>query len=185
MSTDRPDGLEVLRAFVNTYEVDQGRDAVGNPGALAAWLVEHSLLAEGEPVDGAGHRRALRLREAVRRLGMANHDGVPDPAAAEEVDALARGCGLVVHLGENGVAALAAAGSGIDAALARLLAILYTATVDGTWPRFKVCRNDTCRWAFYDRSKNRSGRFCGTACGNAVNARAYRRRRARGPAATG
>jgi len=184
MSTDRLGGLEALRAFVNTYEVDQGRDAVGNPGALAAWLVEHSLLAEGEPVDGAGHRRALRLREAVRRLGMANHDGVPDPAAAEEVDALARGCGLVVRLGEDG-AALEAAGSGIDAALARLLAILYTATVDGTWPRFKVCRNDTCRWAFYDRSKNRSGRFCGTACGNAVNARAYRRRRAGGPAAAG
>ena len=183
MSIDHLHGLEVLRAFVNTYEVDQGRDAVGNPGALAAWLVEHSLLAESEPVDRAGHRRALRLREAVRRLGMANHDGVPDPAAAEEVDALARGCGLVVHLGENGVAALAAAGSGIDAALARLLAILYTATVDGTWPRFKVCRNDTCRWAFYDRSKNRSGRFCGTACGNAVAARAYRRRKGAGQAA--
>jgi predicted RNA-binding Zn ribbon-like protein len=69
-------------------------------------------------------------------------------------------------------------------ALARLLAILYTATVAGTWTRFKICRNDTCRWAFYDRSKNRSGRFCGTACGNAVSARAYRRRKGAGSAAT-
>jgi len=174
--------LETLRAFVNTYDPDAG-DLVESPEALRAWLVEHSLLAEGEPVDGAGHRRALRLREAVRRLGTANHGGVPDPAAAEEVDALTRGCGLVVRLGEDGVAALEAAGSGIDAALARLLAILYTATVDGTWPRFKVCRNDTCRGAFYDRSKNRSGRFCGTTCGNAVAARAYRRRKGAGSAA--
>jgi predicted RNA-binding Zn ribbon-like protein len=169
--------LETLRAFVNTYDPDVG-DLVASPEALQTWLVEHSLLAEGQPVDGAGHRRALRLREAVRRLGMANHDGVPDPAAAEEADALARGCGLVVRLGEQGVASLEAAGRGIDAALARLLAILYTATVNGTWARFKVCRNENCRWAFYDRSKNRSGRFCGTACGNAVNARAYRRRKA-------
>jgi len=50
---------------------------------------------------------------------------------------------------------LEAAGRGIDAALAPS-GILYTATVDGTWSRFKVCGNDTCRWAFYDRSKNRS-----------------------------
>ena len=85
---------------------------------------------------------------------------------------------LVVRLGASGVAGLEAAGQGVDAALARLLAILYAATVDGTWQRFKVCGNDTCRWAFYDRSKNRSGLFCGTACGNAVHARAYRRRRA-------
>ena len=175
-------GLETLRAFVNTYNPDAG-DLVGSPEALRAWLVGQSLLAEGEPVDRAGHRRALRLREAVRRLGMANHDGVPDPAALEEVDALGRTCGLVVRLREDGTAALEAAGRGVDAALARLLAILYTATVDGTWARFKVCRNDTCRWAFYDRSKNRSGRFCGTACGNAVAARAYRRRKGAGSAA--
>jgi predicted RNA-binding Zn ribbon-like protein len=87
---------------------------------------------------------------------------------------------LLVLLGEEGRARLAAAGQGIAGALARLLAIVYTATADGTWPRFKVCGNDTCRWAFYDHSKNQSGLFCGTACGNAVHARAYRRRRAAG-----
>ena len=78
---------------------------------------------------------------------------------------------------------LEAAGRGVDAARARLLAILYTATVDGTWERFKICGNDTCRWAFYDPPKTRSGRFCGTACGNAVAARAYRRRRGAGQTA--
>ena len=178
MSGFAPGGLETLRAFVNTYEPDQGCDDIGDPAALRAWLVEHALLDAGEVVDAVGHRRALRLREAVRRLGRANHDGVPDPAAAGEADALAGECRLVVRLGEDGVAGLEAADRGIDAALARLLAILYTATVDGTWPRFKVCGNDTCQWAFYDQSKNRSGRFCGTGCGNAVNARAYRRRKA-------
>ena len=183
MSGDPPRGLELLRGFVNTWEADQGRDAVGDPAALQSWLQEQGLLEAGEAVDGAGHRRALRLREAVRRLGVANHDGVADPVAAEELDALAAGCGLVVRLRGDGGAMLEAAGRGVDAALARLLAALYTATVDGTWERFKICGNDTCRWAFYDRSKNRSGRFCGTSCGNAVAARAYRRRKGAGQAA--
>jgi predicted RNA-binding Zn ribbon-like protein len=185
MSRDAPGNLETLRAFVNTAELDAGRDAVSTPEALGAWLVDHGLLAPGETVDGAGHRRALRLREALRRLGEANHDGRPDQAASQEVDGVAREAPLVVRLGEGGVAGLEAAGQGVDAALARLLAILYTATAAGTWPRFKVCGNDTCRWAFYDQSKNQSGLFCGTACGNAVHARAYRRRKAAGSVPVG
>lgn len=184
MSGDRPRGLELLRAFVNTYDPDSG-DVAASPEGLRAWLVGHGLLAPGEELDGVGHGRALRLREGVRRLGVANHDGVIDAAANQEVDALAAECGLAVRLRESGEVVLEAVGSGIDAALARLLAILYTATVDGTWERFKVCGNDTCRWAFYDRSRNRSGRFCSTACGNAVAARAYRRRKGAAATATG
>ncbi|MBM3695929.1 MAG: CGNR zinc finger domain-containing protein [Actinobacteria bacterium] len=180
MSREAPRDLETLRAFVNTVELDSRRDTARTPETLRVWLVEHGLLEPGETVDGAGHRRALRFREALRRLGEANHDRRVDLAASEEVDAVGQGATLVVRLGEDGAARLAAAGRGVDGALARLLAILYTATADGTWPRFKVCRNDTCRWAFYDRSKNQSGLFCGTACGNAVHARAYRRRRSAG-----
>ncbi len=178
MSREAPGDLETLRAFVNTAELDTGCDAVATPEALGGWLAEHGLLSPGETVDDAGHRRALRLRAALRRLGEANHEGRADAAASEEVDAVAREAPLVVRLGASGVAGLEAAGQGANAALARLLAILYGATAAGTWPRFKVCRNDTCRWAFYDQSKNQSGLFCGTACGNAVHARAYRRRRA-------
>jgi predicted RNA-binding Zn ribbon-like protein len=185
MSREAPGDLETLRAFVNTAEFDTGRDALATPEAMQVWLGEHGLLSPEETVDGAGHRRALRLREALRRLGQANHDGRPDPAASEEVDAVAREAPLVVCLGEGGIAGLHAAGRGANAALARLLAILYTATAAGTWPRFKVCGNDTCRWAFYDQSKNQSGLFCGTACGNAVHARAYRRRKATGAISAG
>jgi predicted RNA-binding Zn ribbon-like protein len=40
-------------------------------------------------------------------------------------------------------------------------------------------------WAFYDRSKNRSGHWCSMrVCGNRAKARQFReRRRAEGPAA--
>lgn len=177
MSGEAPGDLETLRAFVNTHEEDSGQDAIADPEALRSWLVAHGLLDPGVTVDAAGVRRARRWREALRRLGLANHDGVPDAAAAEEVDDLLRQCGLVVRVGGDGGARLEAAGPGLDTALGRLAAAFYRATIDGTWARFKVCSNDTCRWAFYDHSRNHSGRFCGTACSNMVSARAYRRRR--------
>jgi len=53
-----------------------------------------------------------------------------------------------------------------------------TAIADGSWARLKVCRSDSCRWAFYDASKNRSGAWCTMAvCGNRNKVRAYQRRR--------
>jgi predicted RNA-binding Zn ribbon-like protein len=50
---------------------------------------------------------------------------------------------------------------------------------EGTWARMKACHNDDCRWAFYDHSRNRSGRWCQMeTCGTEVKMRAYRRRQA-------
>jgi predicted RNA-binding Zn ribbon-like protein len=180
-----PGGLELLQAFINTVDPDTGVDSFADRDGLTGWLRSRGLLAEVEEADGEDLHRALRLRAALRRLAAANHEGLADPGAGQEVDAVAGQSGLVVRFGEAGTAHLEAEGKGIGGALARLLAALYTATVDGTWSRLKVCRNDACGWAFYDRSKNRSGRFCGTGCGNAVNARAYRRRRAAASAADG
>jgi predicted RNA-binding Zn ribbon-like protein len=65
----------------------------------------------------------------------------------------------------------------VDAALAELLATVTTAAADGSWQRLKACADDGCRWAFYDTSRNRSGRWCSMAvCGNQQKARAYRER---------
>jgi predicted RNA-binding Zn ribbon-like protein len=47
----------------------------------------------------------------------------------------------------------------------------------GNWNRLKVCSNDACQRAFYDASRNRSGRWCSMAtCGNRMKGRAYRQR---------
>jgi predicted RNA-binding Zn ribbon-like protein len=47
----------------------------------------------------------------------------------------------------------------------------------GNWNRLKVCSNDACQRAFYDSSRNRSGRWCSMAtCGNRMKGRAYRQR---------
>lgn len=50
--------------------------------------------------------------------------------------------------------------------------------VSGSWPRLRLCRNEDCHWAFFDRSKNGSRVWCSMgACGARAKARAYRERR--------
>jgi CGNR zinc finger protein/putative stress-induced transcription regulator len=66
---------------------------------------------------------------------------------------------------------------GVDGAIARLMAIVAVAVEHGDWARLKACPAENCFWAFYDRSKNRSGRWCKMeVCGNVEKARAFRER---------
>ena len=122
--------------------------------------------------------RALDVREGLRALLMA-HNGEPlDRALVERLDRVARRVQVHVCFGEDAEPELVADSGGVDGALARLLAIVATAAEQGTWERLKACPRDCCMWAFYDRSKNRSGRWCSMdSCGNVEKARAFRERR--------
>ena len=52
-------------------------------------------------------------------------------------------------------------------ALGAIAAAAVALTVDGRWDRLKICPADDCRWAFYDRSKNRFRHWCSMAeCGS-------------------
>jgi predicted RNA-binding Zn ribbon-like protein len=58
-----------------------------------------------------------------------------------------------------------------------VLAAAGTAMLDGSWARLKACAGPECEWAFYDRSRNRSGLWCDMAvCGSRHKVRAYRSR---------
>jgi predicted RNA-binding Zn ribbon-like protein len=176
-----PDQLDHIRVFVNTFDIETRDDQLADPAALSAWLQDRDLLADGDTaLSDADVRQARSLREALRKLLLA-HNGAPlDPAAVDEVNAAAKSAELVVRFDEHGHADLAPVRPGIDGALGRLLAVVYRAMADGTWERLKACRDDTCEWAFYDWSKNRSGAWCDMAvCGNRAKARAYRERRPR------
>jgi predicted RNA-binding Zn ribbon-like protein len=164
VSQEAPGRLEVVRAFVNSVDLEEDEEQLDSPEALGTWLAERELLGPGERPTAGDLERAVALREALRQLLLAHHaaDDEPDPAAVETVEAP----------GEEGT----------DGALGRLLAIVAEAQADGTWSRLKACPWDTCRWAFYDHSRNRSGVWCNMAvCGNRAKAQAYRQRR-RGPA---
>jgi predicted RNA-binding Zn ribbon-like protein len=173
-----PGPLALVQAFVNTYDVAPHRDELHSPEALRAWLVEHGLLHDGEPLGEADLHRALEAREALRAILEANNGATVDAGAAATLNRIADGAHLRMQFERDGHARLAPAAGGVDAALGRLLAIVYTAMAEGTWARLKVCRNEACRWAFYDYSKNRSGAWCTMAvCGSRAKARTYRQRR--------
>jgi predicted RNA-binding Zn ribbon-like protein len=63
-------------------------------------------------------------------------------------------------------------------ALGAIAAAAVPLTVDGRWDRLKICPADDCRWAFYDRSKNRFRHWCSMAeCGVRAKSRAFRARK--------
>jgi predicted RNA-binding Zn ribbon-like protein len=186
VSQEAPGRLEVVRAFVNSRDLEEGSEQLDSPAALSAWLAERELLGD-EPVrvSGADLERAIALREGLRELLLAHHGGhEADASAAPIVEEAARRARLEVRFAPDGVARLEPARGGVDGALGRLLAIVAAAQADGKWERLKACPWETCHWAFYDHSRNRSGVWCNMAvCGNRAKAQAFRQRR-RGAAAT-
>ena len=151
------------------------------PGDNAPGSSAHDSLS-ASPAD---LRRAIDLREALRAVLLANNDGeAPGPAAVAVLNRIAERTKLVTHFDERGTAALEPVSGGVDGALGRLLAIVHDAMETGDWRRLKACRNDTCLWAFYDTSKNRSRHWCSMdSCGSQVKARTYRQRKKVGPPA--
>jgi predicted RNA-binding Zn ribbon-like protein len=172
-----PHGLDLVIDFVNTLDVEEDSDALNSPGLLAAWLAERGLLRAETTLTRAERGRAIDLRESLRAL-MAEHNGAAGQAsAAAELESVARRGDLGVHFGEDGGVTLAAGAAGFDGALARLLIPVADAREDGSWRRVKACRAGDCSWAFFDRSRNRSGVWCDMAvCGNRTKVRAYRER---------
>jgi predicted RNA-binding Zn ribbon-like protein len=173
-----PGALDLIRSFVNTNDRADGRDRFDRPDGVTGWLVEHGLPGADAIIGEADVRRVVAVREALRDLLLANNEGgLPDAGAIRVLTAAGRRTRVAPVFAADGSARLAAAGRGVDAAIGHLLSIVVAAMENGTWPRLKACRNDTCRWAFYDHSKNRSGAWCTmSVCGSQVKARTYRRR---------
>jgi predicted RNA-binding Zn ribbon-like protein len=175
-----PGDLELVRAFVNSVDLERGDERFDTPAALGAWLVEQRLAAAGVRVTPADLRQALELREALRALLVAHNDGPPAPAqASQTLDAAVCRARVRLRFDDAVTAALEPEAGGVDGALGRLLAIVHDSIAMRTWSRLKACRDTGCEWAFYDNTKNRSGAWCSmSVCGNRAKARAYRDRRA-------
>lgn len=168
-----PGPLRLVQEFVNTLDVEDGRDLLADRESLGAWSREQGLAAPDPAPDGRDVATAIELREALRALLRANAGGAPAADAAALVNRMSAGAPVRVEVGPEGAAALH--GSGLVAAV---LAAAGTAMLDGTWQRLKACVDPGCGWAFYDRSRNRSGQWCDMAvCGSRHKVRAYRARR--------
>jgi predicted RNA-binding Zn ribbon-like protein len=176
-----PGDLRLVQALVNSSEPDVGREDLPDAATAGRWLVEQGLLTEGEAgtVTEGDRDRLITLREALRDV-LSVHAGcecdVGDATAV--LDTESSRVPLQVRIGGDGSVALAPARSGIDGAVARLLAAIASASIEGTWRRLKACRDMTCGYAFYDSSRNASSAWCSMAvCGNRAKARRHRERR--------
>lgn len=175
--TAAPGGLEAVIAFVNTVDLESGKDALRSPGALRDTLVELCILEPDVEPDAQDLARAREVREAIRVLLERNCGHECDVAAIATLNEAAGRSTLQLRFDTDGDSKLVPCGGGVDAAIGTLLGVVFTSMADGTWDRMKACHRDSCRWAFYDRSKNRSRSWCSMdVCGNKEKAKAYRAR---------
>ncbi|GGV03486.1 hypothetical protein GCM10010182_21860 [Actinomadura cremea] len=191
MADAHADPALLLRDFVNTLNIDAGTEGLATPADLTGWLAGRGLVPAGTAASDGDLGTAIDLREGLRAAMLGNHGrgtagggpGAPE-LPAELEDALGT-LPLRVTLAAGPRPSLRPAGEPGTAAagLAGIAAAIAGAAADGTWPRLKVCHEDTCLWAFLDTSKNRSRAWCDmSTCGNRTKTRAYRaRRRASAP----
>lgn len=179
-----PGALRLVQLFINTNDREEGTDVFEDADAIPSWMREQGLDAPNA-ITERERQRVVAFREALRSLAGANN-GRPATQAAIDIlnDAAAR-LRVRIRFDASGSAAMDAQGTGIEAMLSRLLAIVAGAQCSGDWQRLKACNRDKCQWVFYDRSRNRSGAWCEMGiCGAREKAMAYyRRRRGRAKAA--
>jgi predicted RNA-binding Zn ribbon-like protein len=170
---------ELLVEFVNTWDIEDGSDAIDTPERLSAWISAHT--GEYLPgLDGEGHARALALRESLRALLRANN-GVE--AGEGELDALqdaAERSRYRPAISPEGQLTIEPARSDLSGFEARLLLALERVQSQGAWPRLKACTDERCQWAFFDTTRNGSRTWCSMdVCGNRAKTRRYRSRKGR------
>jgi hypothetical protein len=170
-----PGELEHARSFLSLHDhAPGGTDSLApSTATLDRWMRGHQLLGPDEPTGEADLLVALDVLEALRALvdGADNHVA-GDPGRILNERASAAGIQL-----DFTAARLEPAAAGVDGAVGRLLSIAFLSQRDGTWDRLHGCANPTCRSVFFDRSKNRSARWCSMrSCGNQAKVRAYRER---------
>jgi predicted RNA-binding Zn ribbon-like protein len=173
-----PEPLDLVQRFVNSVDLETGEDELETPEALRDWFAERGLLGRDDRVTAAELRRAIEVREGLRAVLLQNN-GLPlDEELVERLDRAVGRASVRVRFTPDQEPELVASCSGVDGAIARLMAIVAAAVEHGRWERLKACPREECEWAFYDSSKNSSGRWCSMeSCGNIEKARAFRERR--------
>ncbi|MET8824360.1 CGNR zinc finger domain-containing protein [Streptomyces sp. NPDC004610] len=182
-----PGALELVRGFVDTHDMYNGRDDLPDLEAATAWLIAEGMWGgQGRSMTARDLSALHRLRDALRAMAAANTLGEQPPRAAVDAfnDLTAPHTASVrLAVGHDSMtASLQPRGEGSGGVIATLAAAVHEAVLTGTWTRLKSCDNPECRWLFYDESRNRTARWCSMrGCGSIVKARRYRdkqRRRA-------
>jgi predicted RNA-binding Zn ribbon-like protein len=175
---DFPEPLRIVQSFADSVDVETGEDDLDSPARFGRWLVAHGF---DHPAPTEDERvLALGVRDALREELMAHHGDGDSRSARAKLDAYARMVPLRAAF-DDGPAGLVPAGAGASVMLGTVLAAIVIAEHEGTWDRVKICREETCQVAFFDRSKNQSKTWCSMGvCGNRNKTRSYRDRQRTG-----
>jgi predicted RNA-binding Zn ribbon-like protein len=169
--------FELISDFVNTRDIELGKDALTSPGDLRSWLVLHGLVPEHARTTTTDLAEALAVRESLRELLRANNGiGADTDDAARVLERSAARARLALHFEP---ARLEPSVAGARAGIGRIVVAAAEAMADPDWERLKACRADNCRWAFVDHARNRSRAWCDMrVCGNREKAHRFRERHA-------
>ncbi len=176
-----PPAAVLVRDFVNTYEPQVDEESLTGADALGTWLAGRGLLKPGARLRAADLTTAVAFREGLRAVLLGHAGHAADPAALRLLDRTLAAVPVRLSLAVDGPRLVPAGGSPFTRALAGLVEAIRRCAEDQVWPRLKVCDRDTCRWAYYDASRNQARRWCSMAgCGNYIKMRrSYANRRGR------
>jgi len=178
-----PPPLLLVQAFVNTLDLDLHTDMLAHADEARAWLADAGLRDPDQP-DLAGDLELARaVRESLRAM-IGRNNGRPALTEAElrPLEQVTRAATPRLEVTADCQVELECSEGGERLAdgLAGMLLTIRDAQADGSWDRMKLCGNRDCLWAFYDRSHSRRGAWCDMAsCGNRLNNRSLRARRAK------
>jgi predicted RNA-binding Zn ribbon-like protein len=172
------EGLELIRKFVNTYEVENDRDRIATPKQLKEWAAENGHVIPAKAKLGEEDvKEAQNFRESLRHLLLHNSGEELDAATPDTITELSVGARLRAKFDEHGHCVLTSDADGVGALFGSILPIVLRAQDTGEWDRLKACSAEDCQWAFYDSSRNKTKMWCSMeVCGNRHKAKKYRER---------
>jgi predicted RNA-binding Zn ribbon-like protein len=174
-----PADLEPLRSFLSLHDHVPGSGESLDPStdSLDWWLRANGLLGDGDPASERDLRWALDVRRALVAKVREAMGEPRDEASTDLLNRAAARAGLRLCFGCPEERPIHVDADGIEGAVGGLLGAAFLAELDDRWQRFRVCGEPTCAAVFYDRSRNRSGKWCSmSTCGNRSKVRAFRRR---------
>ncbi|HEY8107716.1 MAG TPA: CGNR zinc finger domain-containing protein, partial [Gaiellaceae bacterium] len=167
MVTDLQTQLDLVRDYVNTLDFETGIDRIATPDELAMWFSEQGLVDDLVEPTEQEVEDAVAVREAIRELLLANNGVKVDAGVASQtLEEAGRKARLGVRF-EDGRPVLAPEDDGARGAVGHIVATVAELAPTDDWKRLKTCRDEHCRVAFYDKSRNRSRAWCSMeVCGN-------------------
>jgi predicted RNA-binding Zn ribbon-like protein len=180
-TTPAPGDLELVRSFLSLHDHEE-RNPDGLPPSLESlrwWLGSKALVEDRETIKDQDLAWALRVRDALTAKVEENMGEPRNETATEFLNRAAEETGLRVCFGCNDEQPIHVEAAGVRGAIGRILGTAFLAELDGRWARFRICHDPGCSAVFFDRSKNKSGKWCSmSSCGNRAKVRAFRERQA-------